>query len=224
VSNKNTVPYVDTIIVDSLPATDKLRDFDHLRYVPIVLLTPQVMPVLNLKWCLDNSISASVTTPISTIDLATVLIAALESNIAQPDLLAPDVVYRILLAEDNIVNQKVAMKMLEKYGHTVEIVENGHQAVEAVKAKVSSNQRFDVILMDVSMPLMGGMEATELIRAWEADTGAKRTAIIALTAHAMIGDRERCLKAGMDDHITKPLRRADLINAISKLVNANIGP
>ena len=94
--------------------------------------------------------------------------------------------------------------------------------------------------MDVSMPLMGGKEATELIRAWEEDAGIPRTAIIALTAHAsawsplwvdfflnradtystVIGDRERCLKAGMDDHITKPLRRTDLINSISKLVNS----
>ena len=113
-----------------------------------------------MKWCLDNSISASVTTPISTVDLATVLIAALESNIAQPDLLAPDVVYRILLAEDNVVNQKVAMKMLEKYGHTVEIVENGHQAVEAVKAKVSSNQRYDVILVGSFMSLRSGPRLT----------------------------------------------------------------
>jgi len=71
--------------------------------------------------------------------------------------------------------------------------------------------------MDVSMPFMGGMEATELIRAYEKQTGLSPIPIIALTAHAMIGDRERCLQAGMDDHITKPLRRGDLLNAINKL-------
>jgi osomolarity two-component system sensor histidine kinase NIK1 len=71
--------------------------------------------------------------------------------------------------------------------------------------------------MDVSMPFMGGMEATELIRAYEMHKGLLRIPIIALTAHAMIGDRERCLQAGMDDHITKPLRRGDLLNSINKL-------
>ncbi|KAG8920497.1 hypothetical protein FRC02_000874 [Tulasnella sp. 418] len=80
---------------------------------------------------------------------------------------------------------------------------------------------FDVILMDVSMPFMGGMEATELIRAYEVEQKLERTPIIALTAHAMIGDRERCLQAGMDEHVTKPLRRADLINAIAKLVRSS---
>jgi osomolarity two-component system sensor histidine kinase NIK1 len=82
---------------------------------------------------------------------------------------------------------------------------------------VAQNKPFDIILMDVSMPFMGGMEATELIRAFEMHKGLTATPIIALTAHAMIGDRERCLQAGMDDHITKPLRRGDLLNAINKL-------
>jgi len=100
----------------------------------------------------------------------------------------------------------------------VQIVENGQLAVEAVKQRASEGGYYDVILMDVSMPIMGGMEATELIRAWEVEGNRRRTPIIALTAHAMIGDRDRCLQAGMDDHITKPLRRADLINAITKLV------
>ncbi|KAG8725653.1 histidine kinase osmosensor [Ceratobasidium sp. 428] len=72
--------------------------------------------------------------------------------------------------------------------------------------------------MDVSMPFMGGMEATEIIRAFEIEEGIHRTPIIALTAHAMIGDRERCIQAGMDEHVTKPLRRADLMSAIKRLV------
>lgn len=216
--------FYDAIIIDSVEVTDKLRDIEHLRYVPVIMMPPgKMLGPLNLKWCLNNSISAAITAPITMLDLATVLLAALEANISHPDLPANDRAYRILLAEDNMVNQKVAIRMLEKYGHTVHVAENGHQAVDAVKSNCASSQRFDVILMDVSMPLMGGMEATELIRAWESKTGARRTPIIALTAHAMIGDRERCLKAGMDDHITKPLRRADLINAIARLVNANFG-
>jgi len=175
------------------------------------------MPRLNLKWCLDNSISSQVTTPVSPQDLASALISALESNTVSPVSAPNDIVFDILLAEDNLVNQKLAVKILEKYGHSVEIAENGSLAVDAFKARVQRNQPFDIILMDVSMPFMGGMEATELIRAYEKQTGLSPIPIIALTAHAMIGDRERCLQAGMDDHITKPLRRGDLLNAINKL-------
>jgi len=109
------------------------------------------------------------------------------------------------------------VKILEKYGHTVEIAENGSLANEAFKARTAENRPFDIILMDVSMPFMGGMEATEHIRSYEKKEGLEPTPIIALTAHAMIGDRERCLQAGMDDHVTKPLRRGDLLNAINKL-------
>lgn len=100
-----------------------------------------------VKWCLDNSISAAITSPISETDLATAIITALESNIIQPDQTAPDVVYRILLAEDNVVNQRVATKMLERYGHFVEIANNGHEAVNYVKKNVASSTRYDVILV-----------------------------------------------------------------------------
>jgi osomolarity two-component system sensor histidine kinase NIK1 len=196
--------------------TESIREYEHLRYIPIVLLAPS-MPRLNLKWCLDNSISSQVTTPVTAQDLASALISALESNTVSPVSAPNDVVFDILLAEDNMVNQKLAVKILEKYGHTVEIAENGSLAVEAFKARVQVNKPFDIILMDVSMPFMGGMEATELIRAYEMHKGLLRIPIIALTAHAMIGDRERCLQAGMDDHITKPLRRGDLLNSINKL-------
>jgi osomolarity two-component system sensor histidine kinase NIK1 len=185
------------------------------------LLAPN-LPRLNLKWCLDNSISSEVTTPVSAQDLASALICALESSTVSPAATTNDVVFDILLAEDNLVNQKLAVKILEKYGHTVEIAENGSLAVDAFKARVQRNRPFDIILMDVSMPFMGGMEATELIRAYEMHNNLLPIPIIALTAHAMIGDRERCLDAGMDDHITKPLRRGDLLNSISRLASERV--
>ncbi|EPQ52996.1 hypothetical protein GLOTRDRAFT_45993 [Gloeophyllum trabeum ATCC 11539] len=216
VSDKDRCPHIDTIVVDSLNVTEVIREYEHLRYIPIVLILPS-MPRLNLKWCLDNSISSHATTPVSAQDLASALISALESSTVSPVAAPNDIVFDILLAEDNLVNQKLAVKILEKYGHTVEIAENGSLAVDAFKERVQQNRPFDIILMDVSMPFMGGMEATELIRAYEMHNGLPRTPIIALTAHAMIGDRERCLQAGMDDHITKPLRRGDLLNAINKL-------
>ncbi len=111
---------------------------------------------------------------------------------------------RILLAEDSPVNQKVARRMLEKRGHNVVVAASGIQALAALES-----QSFDVIFMDVQMPAMDGIEATARIRAQERLTGGHRT-IIALTAHAMKGDRERCLEAGMDDYLTKPIRPEEL--------------
>ena len=156
-----------------------------------------------VKWCLDNSISSQVTTPVSAADLASALISALESSTVSPVAATNDVTFDILLAEDNLVNQKLAVKILEKYGHVVEIAENGSLAVEAFKARVQKNRAFDIILvstlqvprrvsahttgfiqMDVSMPFMGGMEATEHIRAYEMQHGLDPIPIIALTAHA----------------------------------------
>jgi len=105
----------------------------------------------------------------------------------------------ILLAEDNPVNQKVAVRLLEKRGHRVVVVETGKRALEMV-----NQQSFDVVLMDVQMPVMDGLQATAAIRQREMTSG-KHIPIVAMTAHAMAGDKERCLQAGMDDYISKPL-------------------
>jgi signal transduction histidine kinase/CheY-like chemotaxis protein/streptogramin lyase len=114
----------------------------------------------------------------------------------------------ILVAEDSPVNQKLALAMLRKMGHQVTLAATGTSAVEAWK-----REAFDLILMDIQMPEMDGIEATRNIRALE-QPGGTRTPIIAMTAHAMGGDRERCLQAGMDDHVTKPINRANLAAAI----------
>ncbi|RMH98619.1 MAG: response regulator [Calditrichaeota bacterium] len=117
----------------------------------------------------------------------------------------------VLLAEDNPVNRRLAVRMLEKLGHRVEVAENGKEAVEKWR-----QGKFDVILMDVQMPEMDGLEATRCIRREEDQTGG-HVFIIALTAHAMKGDRERCLTAGMDGYLTKPLKKADLEQALQHL-------
>jgi PAS domain S-box-containing protein len=118
---------------------------------------------------------------------------------------------RILLAEDNIVNQKVATRMLENDGHRVTVVANGREALDALE-----RETFHLVLMDIQMPEMDGFEATIAIRARERYTG-KRIPILAMTAHAMIGDQDRCLVAGMDAYVAKPVRKAELLQAISSV-------
>jgi CheY-like chemotaxis protein len=118
------------------------------------------------------------------------------------------------LAEDNAVNQKIASSLLEKEGHHVTSASDGRQALAAL-----DRENFDVVLMDVQMPEMDGFETTAAIRSRERDTG-KRLPIIAMTAHAMQGDRERCLAAGMDSYIAKPIRARELIELLEKFSDA----
>jgi signal transduction histidine kinase/CheY-like chemotaxis protein len=115
---------------------------------------------------------------------------------------------RVLVAEDNAVNQHVARRLIEKRGHDVVVVDNGRKAVLAIE-----EQDFDIIFMDVQMPEMDGFEATAEIRRLDKASG-KHTLLVAMTAHAMKGDRERCLEAGMDGYLSKPLRPAELIEAL----------
>jgi CheY-like chemotaxis protein len=121
---------------------------------------------------------------------------------------------RILLAEDNVVNQKFAVRAIEKAGHAVVVANNGHEAVDAWQ-----RDRYDVVLMDVQMPEMDGLEATKTIRDLEQERGSERgIPIIAMTANAMKGDRERCLQAGMDGYVSKPVKRETLFAEIQKVL------
>ena len=121
---------------------------------------------------------------------------------------------RVLLAEDNAVNQKIATRVLEKHGYQVTVAADGRQALAA-----RDRASFDVVLMDVQMPGMDGFECTAAIRDHERETG-NHLPIIAMTAHAMPGDRERCIAAGMDSYIAKPLKAAELIELLEKFAEA----
>ena len=116
---------------------------------------------------------------------------------------------RILLAEDNPVNQKLAKMMLAKAGYPVDVASNGQEAVEKY---TMSPEEFDLIFMDIQMPKMDGMKATRTIR----EKGFDSIPIVAMTAHAMKGDREKCLEAGMDDYITKPIKKGPLFEMVEK--------
>ncbi|MFH1550015.1 MAG: response regulator, partial [Planctomycetota bacterium] len=122
---------------------------------------------------------------------------------------------KILLVEDNPVNQKLAAKLLERVGLHCVVADNGEDALKAL-----SGDRYDLVLMDIQMPVMNGFEATRAIR--EREGSERHTPIIAMTAHAMQGDRERCLKAGMDDYLSKPLNRKEMFSVIEKWVKASL--
>jgi signal transduction histidine kinase/ligand-binding sensor domain-containing protein/CheY-like chemotaxis protein len=147
-------------------------------------------------------------------EVATVIVAAPAAPVDAPDMTPRSAEMprrlRILLAEDNPVNQLVARRMLEKHGHDVTIACDGRAAAETC-----AREPFDLVLMDVQMPVMSGFEATGVIRSNERARGS-RIPIIAMTAHAMKGDRDRCIESGMDDFISKPIDAASLIAMVEK--------
>jgi CheY-like chemotaxis protein len=126
-----------------------------------------------------------------------------------PTILINDINLKILVAEDNLINQKLIRALLERRGHQVAIVNNGLQVIEYLEQEI-----FDLILMDIQMPSMSGDIATAKIRS--ANKSYSNIPIIALTAHAMLGDRERYLELGMNDYVTKPIDRNELYRCISE--------
>jgi len=126
---------------------------------------------------------------------------------------------RVLVAEDNPVNQKLAQHLLERRGHTPVLVTNGREAVDAVQGA-----QFDLVLMDLQMPEMDGFEATRFIRARERESRLARLPIVALTAHAMQGDRQRCMDADMDGYVAKPIKPVELFEVIDRVMTAASSP
>ena len=211
---KTTEKGYDVIIIDSLDTAKSLRAHEKFKYIPMVLLNPYVS--MNLKTVLDTGIASYMTTPCQLIDLGNCMIPALEGR-STPLIKDYKKSFNVLLAEDNEVNQKVAIKILEKYNHVVTVVGNGLEAFKLIQT-----QRYDVILMDVQMPVMGGFEATREIRQYEKDNSLPRTPIIALTAHAMLGDREKCIQAQMDEYLSKPLKQNLLMQTILRVASDGV--
>ncbi len=201
------------------------QDPDHSQSVIIMLTSAGVRG--DAERCRDLGINAYLPKPIRRSDLLEAIKMALGSQQRSQESLPVITRHllresrrqlRILVAEDNTVNQMLAVRLLEKRGHVVTIAQTGKLALEA-----HESQHFDLILMDVQMPEMDGLEATVAIRQREMKSG-KHTPIIAMTAHAMVGDRELCLKAGMDGYVSKPLDVGDLFAAIDDLLHAPAEP
>jgi CheY-like chemotaxis protein len=150
-------------------------------------------------------ISATLHKPLSRLELIETMLIV--SSACVPAVAPP---LRVLVAEDNAVNRKFALRILERLGHSVTVVVNGAEALAHVREHAC-----DVVLMDMQMPVMDGLEATARIRSWEQASGA-HVPVIAMTANAMDGDRERCLAAGMDDYVPKPIELARLIEVLAR--------
>jgi CheY-like chemotaxis protein len=203
--------------MDGFTLASRIQQSPLLAGIRLVMLT-SAGQTDDVARCRKLGIEAYLLKPIKQSDLLTTLLNALDAGRRLPP--APEAatpasgprVFRVLLAEDNVVNQKLGVRLLEKRGHTVVVAGNGREALE-----VLARESFDVILMDVQMPEMDGLEATAAIRADEART-RRHLPIIAMTAHAMKGDRERCLAAGMDAYVAKPIQPKELYEAIDQVM------
>jgi two-component system, sensor histidine kinase and response regulator len=205
--------------MDGFELAERIRHSPHLAGATILMLT-SLERAEDLARCRKLGISSYLIKPVRRSELHQAIVGALHHGLleaktadaarparaAQPAR-SPE---SILIAEDNIVNQRIAMRILEKAGHRVTLANNGREALDEVQRRA-----FDLILMDVQMPEMDGFEATAAIRDIEKRTGV-HIPIVAMTAHAMNGDEERCLEAGMDGYIAKPVRAADLIEIVEK--------
>ena len=205
--------------MDGLQVAAQIRKQPELAGVVVMILSSSGEDA-DRSVCDALGIAAFLVKPVSPGDLLSHIVAALGPNelaaFAAPRnvRVGPEpagVPLKILLAEDNAVNRQLAIAVLTGRGHDVHVAVNGREAVDAVE-----REPFDLVLMDVQMPEMGGMEATALIR--EREAGSKRhLPIIAMTAHALKGDRERCLEAGMDGYISKPIDRRELLTLVESI-------
>jgi CheY-like chemotaxis protein len=209
-------------IMDGFTLVERIREMPELFAATIVMLTSAGHRG-DAARCNELGVAAYLLKPIRQSELRSAIARVLGgreqsggvplvTRFSLQDSRDPADVLRVLVAEDNPVNQRLATRLLEKRGHRVAVAANGREAIEALERGV-----FDLVLMDVQMPEMDGIEATVAIRQREQGSG-KRQPVIALTAHAMKGDQEKCLAAGMDGYLTKPIRPQELDQILNKYV------
>jgi signal transduction histidine kinase/CheY-like chemotaxis protein len=208
--------------MDGFAVAQAIRDDPELAVPTVMMLSSSGQSDESAR-CRALEIASHLTKPVDQRDLLAAISRAiareqpLRSTALPAAMLPSDLPERrlsVLLAEDNLVNQRLAATLLARRGHRVTIAANGREAVDAV-----GRGQFDIVLMDVQMPVMGGFEATSAIRQREQECGLPRLPIIAMTAHAMKGDRERCLAAGMDEYVTKPLDSRQLCTIVEAVAD-----
>jgi CheY-like chemotaxis protein len=206
--------------MDGFTVAEEIRQRPELAGCVVMMLS-SAGPAGHGEQCRRVGLQAWLTKPVKQSDLLDAILNALGAPespplpavaVPRPEAAAVRPL-RILLAEDNPVNQKLARSWLGERGHTVVVANNGLEALAALDA-----ERFDVVLMDIQMPEMGGFEATQAIRDKEKHNG-QRVPIVAMTAHALKGDRERCLEAGMDGYLSKPIEPEELIRVVERLAD-----
>ena len=205
-------------VVDGLMLARRVRQDRQFGRTPIVMLTSVGHGGETARR--GAGVDAYLTKPVKHSDLLDAIATLFRVSTRRPraeravqSAARPQKRLRVLLAEDNLVNRKLVTKLLQKRGHYVDAVENGRAALDLIESASSAN--FDLVLMDLQMPEMGGFEATTAIRERERRTTG-HVPVIALTAHAMAGDRERCLAAGMDGYLSKPIEVNDLISTVER--------
>jgi PAS domain S-box-containing protein len=209
------MPYMDGFML-----AEQIKQDPAIGSTVVMMLTSGDSPE-DVQRCETLGIAAYLLKPIKQLELLEAIELALGITVSKTELLAPAAHPRkverlhILLAEDSLVNQKLAVALLEGQGHEVRVVNNGREAIAALQT-----DKVDMVLMDIQMPEMDGLEATKRIRVGEQHTGG-HIPIIAMTAHALKGDRERCLAAGMDGYIAKPIHVNELFKVIEGLFAAS---
>jgi CheY-like chemotaxis protein len=226
-------PYALVLADSQMPQMDGFRLAEQIRQRPklagpTVLMLSSADPAGSAARCREMGVAAWLMKPVKQSELWNTVMDLLGAPpvweqpaehfparraARQEPPVAPTRPLRILLAEDNAINQRLAVRLLEKQGHTVAVAGNGKEALAALEG-----QPFDLILMDVQMPQMDGLEAAAHIREQEKGSG-KHIPIIAMTAQAMKGDREQCLEAGMDGYVCKPIQPAQLWQAMAELLH-----
>jgi len=206
--------------VDGFTLADQIKQDAEIGSTVIMMLTSGDRPG-EIARCEQLGIASYLLKPIKQSELFDAVVAALGVNAVDEQIAAAPAAaqpfeslppLRVLLAEDSVINQRLAVALLEKHGHRVTVAADGREALAALES-----QPFDLVLMDVQMPELDGYDATAAIRAGEQRTG-RHVPIVAITAHAMKGDRERCLEAGMDAYVTKPIRARQLFEAIAAAI------
>ena len=212
--------------MDGFAVAEWIKSQPRLKNLPILVLSSGAQRG-DAQRCRELGVNGYFSKPVAEVELLEALCSVFGASgntaairkplVTRHELRDGRLILNVLLVEDNPVNQQLAIRLLEKWGHRVTLARDGQEALDTISAG-----DFDLALMDMQMPVMGGIEATQRIRARESERGLAHLPIIAMTANAMQGDREACLAAGMDDYIAKPIKAADLAAKLTGIGNASI--